>query len=218
LPASTIFVPGASASGAAPASGAASNGLAPVNQVIDARVGGALSLPDNTLQLLIPAGVADTDFVLVSLTEVGPTSASANLQVGTRRFVLSVIDSGGATVTHFGTSIVVNAGASGSLSVTALDPATGGFKTVRTDALPGQVTASLDTLAASATTGVADNSLTIARSTTSSSSLDSVGTSTNTGTDTGSSTAVGAQPQPARSGGNSSFDPSQILRNLGLMP
>jgi hypothetical protein len=197
------------------------SGVAPTNaprsvdQVLDARVGGSLGLPDNTLQLVLPAGVADTDFLLVSLTEVAPTSRSANLQVGSRRFVLTVVDSGGATVTNFGVPILVRAaGTAESASITALDPTTSQFKTLPADAQTGQVTASLDKLAASATTGLADNSLTIA-STATSSSLDTAGSAI------GTTAPAEVQPQPASSTGSSSsnsFDPAQILRGLGLMP
>jgi hypothetical protein len=232
LPPSTIFAPG----GTTPAttSNVTSTNLAgPVNRVVDASVGGSLNLPDNSLQLMVPAGVADTDFLLVSLTEVGPTSPSANLQVGSRRFVLTVVDSGGATVTTFGTPIVVTvAGTAGSASVTALDPATGRFKTLLTNSQTGQVIASLDQLAASATTGLADTSTLSIASTSSSRGLDSVGATTGSvGTGTASAAVAPAQPQSAAttsstssssgggsSSGGSSFDPAQILRSLGLMP
>ena len=59
LPASAIFVPGATASGATSSVAPVNTSLArPVDQVVDARLGGSLTLPDNSLRLMIPAGAA----------------------------------------------------------------------------------------------------------------------------------------------------------------
>jgi hypothetical protein len=222
LPSSAIFVPGAT--GTTSTASAAVNGpslAGPVDQVIDATLGGALALPDGSLQLVVPAGVADTDFLLVSLTEVGPGSASGNLQVGSRTFAMTVVDSGGATVTNFGTPILVTAttaaqpapalsgagGARGSGGIAALDPASGRFAPITTDAQPGQVTGSLDRLARPAATGTPDASLTIAS------------TTSNGGTSTASSGAARQQQQSQNRGsGSGSADPAQVLRALGLIP
>jgi hypothetical protein len=217
LPPSAIFVQGgtvtpfsSTTTTSDPASVASTNLAGPFDQVIDATLGGSLALPDRSLQLAVPAGVANTDFVLVSLTEVGPSSASGNLQVGNRVFALNVVDSGGLTVTNFGTPILVTASASApratgpaTRGIAALDPTSGQFSSITTDAPSGQLVGSLDKLAAPATTSVPDAGLNIAST-------------------RGSRTAAAPQPQqqrqPQSAGGGSSADPANILAALGLAP
>jgi hypothetical protein len=64
----------------------------------------------------------------VSLTEVDPASAPANLQVGNRAFVLTVVDGGGVTINTFGAPISVLARPANPdptappVSISALDP------------------------------------------------------------------------------------------------
>jgi hypothetical protein len=179
--------------------------------VIDATQGGTLALPDRSLQLAIPGGVADTDFLLVSLTEVGSGSASGNLQVGNREFAMTIVDSGGATVTTFGTPILVTAAGAGGAAIAALDPTSGQFNPIAADAQAGQVTASLDRLAAPATTGVPDAALSIASAT---SRLGTTSTNTNSNTSTGTSASQPSQQQSSAS----RDDPAAVLRSLGMTP
>jgi hypothetical protein len=199
LPPSAIFVPGGSV--ALSASAPASSPAGPIDLVVDATVGGTLALPDNSLRLVIPAGVADTDSLLVSISEVAPSSASGNLEVGTRLFAVTLVDSGGASITNFGTPVLLTAmsttstGRSSANStaslVSALDPDSGQFSPLAT--VPqsgGQVAGSLDKLAAPTSTGVPpDPSPSIAQ-------------------------ANSRQVAPPPSAG----DATQILDNLGLAP
>jgi hypothetical protein len=95
--------------------------------VVDPAAGGVLALGDQSLRLVIPAGVADTDVLTVSLTEVDPTTTPANLQVGNRAFVLTVVDGGGATLNSFAAPISVlarstNPDPTAAVSISALDP------------------------------------------------------------------------------------------------
>jgi hypothetical protein len=177
-----------------------------------------LVLPDRTLQLVIPSGVANADFLLVSVSEVAPGSASGNLQVGTRLFAVTVVDSGGATVTTFGTPILVSAtttaagaatpsrwvGSGSATGIAALDPASHQFRWITTnEQQPGRLMGSLDSLAAPATTGLADTGLTIA----------------STHSTTADTTAALPAPLSPTGGAQSSnIEPAQILRSLGLLP
>jgi hypothetical protein len=125
LPSSAIFTPASSAT--APAASAPALAT-PVFVVVDPAAGGVLVLDDQSLRLVIPAGVAETDVLTVSLTEVDPTTTPANLQVGDRAFILTVVDGGGATLNSFAAPISVLARpanadpATAAISISALDP------------------------------------------------------------------------------------------------
>jgi hypothetical protein len=104
LPSSAIFTPAGSPSAPAPTGPALA---APAFVVVDPAAGGVLALADQSVRLVIPSGVADAEVLTVSLTEVNPNTTPANLQVGNRFFVLTVVDGGGATLTSFGAPISV---------------------------------------------------------------------------------------------------------------
>ena len=68
--------------------------------LIDPGVGGVLSSPDGLLVIGVPAG--EEDWLTLSLTDVTSLAgAAANLQVGSRSYVLGVQDSDNAVVIRF---------------------------------------------------------------------------------------------------------------------
>jgi cytochrome c peroxidase len=126
LPPSAIFTP--------PLASVQSSLAEPVFVVVASTAGGVLALADGSVSLMIPAGVADTDLLTVSLAEVDPTSAAANLQVGNRAFLLTAVDSGGGTITSFAAPISLTAQPGGpDLVISALDPDSGQFVALPAD-------------------------------------------------------------------------------------
>jgi len=109
--------------------------LVPVSTtvVVDPSEGGALSSPDGALVLAIPAG--EYDWLTLTLTDVTSlTGPAANLQVGSRSYMLVVRDSSDASVVNFSPPLEVTVFGDDLLeadAVLAFNPETGSF-----DALP----------------------------------------------------------------------------------
>ena len=113
-----------------------------------------MSSSDGALLVTIPADAAD--WLMVSLTELSAASQdAANLQVGSRRYVLSVQDSTGADVSAFSPPlelsvrpelIALQAGSLDAAVVMALDPDSGAFDILATTVQGTQLQTSLDSL------------------------------------------------------------------------
>ena len=122
--------------------------------VVDPSTGGLVSSSDAALIVTIPADAAD--WLTVSLTELSPASQdAANLQVGSRRYVLSVQDSTGADVSVFSPPLELSvqpdmtslqAGSLDAAVVMALDPDSGAFDILATTVQGTQLQTSLDSL------------------------------------------------------------------------
>jgi cytochrome c peroxidase len=200
LPASAIFTPASRST--TPTSGGSSL-AAPVYVVVDPTAGGVLALNDASLRLVIPAGVADTDVLTVSLTEVDATTTPANLQVGNRAFVLTVVDGGGATLNTFSAPISMLARsanpdpAAAAISISALDPDSNEFLAADAAIQPNLETAvALDRIGTPPSVGTSEPSLGIA-------SVSPPGAPSN---------------QPTKTPAPPAGDPEAIARSEGLIP
>jgi hypothetical protein len=202
LPSSAIFTPADGLAGTAGPTGGASL-AAPVFVVVDPAAGGVLALNDESLRLVIPAGVADTDVLTVSLAEVDPTTTPANLQIGNRGFVLTVVDGGGATLNSFGVPISVLARPTGAdpsaeaISISILDPDSNAFLPADAAVQPDLQTAvALERIGTPQSAAAPEPSLAIA----------SV------------SAPSGASIQPRKTDVPPPGDPQAIARSEGLVP
>jgi hypothetical protein len=111
-----------------------------ITVVVDAATGGVLTTPDAAVTIEVPAG--QTDNLTLSLTEVSPlTGDTNNLQVGGRRYLLTVQDSDGGSVTNFSPPLVLTfrpdptllaSGNLDALLVFATNPDTGSFEALAT--------------------------------------------------------------------------------------